>query len=431
MPPTFTPSPDVAFILNALLDIFERRVDYDSQTKHAIKINLGDVTLPGYLSQSDPVPRLIANEQFMALEKDGLLHLTWLPGETGNLLESVTLPTLRPTLRPSSGQTNSGQASSGQTRTTQHGTLYSLLDREPLTDARDRLEDLIRAELFRFSGEDWRGRALRSVLKRIRDGKSPTPFSLDDTDANLNLLTALNALSEVKTETPYRVFSVRVFNDSKRFQGLKSSLVRLAQRGNPKWMKLSAIETLLELHLVANPNYIHLAGNWQLATRNGEVLPLGGFSPSLGFPAAQVEYLHSVNIHADALLCIENLTSFHEFIRSQKIAQRTTQHALICLMGNPSPPIRRLLNLVPEETPIYLWADLDYGGFNILSQLRKEIRPSIQPYLMDIETFEKHARLSRPLTKSDQRNLKRLYARPELQDLYPVVGHILEQEAIR
>ena len=105
-------------------------------------------------------------------------------------------------------------------------------------------------------------------------------------------------------------------------------------------------------------------------------------------------------------------------------------------MGNPSPPIRNLLNLIPEETPIYLWAVLDYGGFNILSQLRREIRPSVQPYLMDVETFEKHARLSRPLTKSDERNLGRLLMRRELQDVYPAIERLLEnglkleQEAI-
>ena len=240
---------------------------------------------------------------------------------------------------------------------------------------------------------------------------------------NLGLLAVLLALSGFQTETPYRVFSVRLFNDSKRFDELNPAIVRLARSTNPKWKKLSNKEILRELHLVANPNYIHLAGNWQLTTQSGEILPLSRFSPSVGFPAAQVETLHSATIHADAILCIENLTTFHEFIRNKNLEE----YALICLMGNPSPPVRDLLNLIPEEIPIYLWADLDYGGFNILSQLRREIRPSIQPYLMDVETFDKHARLSRPLTKSDERNLYRLFARRELQDIYPVIEHLLER----
>jgi hypothetical protein len=105
-------------------------------------------------------------------------------------------------------------------------------------------------------------------------------------------------------------------------------------------------------------------------------------------------------------------------------------------MGNPSPAIRRLLQLISEETPLYLWSDLDYGGFNILAQLRKQISPRIQPYLMDIATFENYVHLSRPLTQLDARNLKRLTLNPNVKDIHPTIEHLLkrglklEQEAI-
>ncbi len=116
---------------------------------------------------------------------------------------------------------------------------------------------------------------------------------------------------------------------------------------------------------------------------------------------------------------------------------RSTIFAVICINGNPFPAIRHILRLVPETTPVHLWSDMDYGGFNILSQLRKQVSPRIQPYRMDIPTFESHAHLARPLTQTDERNLKRLCLRPELQDVRPVIEHLLkrgvklEQEAIR
>ena len=105
-------------------------------------------------------------------------------------------------------------------------------------------------------------------------------------------------------------------------------------------------------------------------------------SPFLGriFAAAQLEKLHAAAIHAKGLLCIENLTTFHEYIRSQDEARNlstSTHHATICLMGNPSPHIRRLLKLVSKETTIFLWADMDYKGFNILAQLQWQISPTI------------------------------------------------------
>lgn len=80
-----------------------------------------------------------------------------------------------------------------------------------------------------------------------------------------------------------------------------------------------------------------------------------------------------------------------------------------------------------ETTPISLWSDLDYGGFNILSQLRRTIGEEIQPYLMDINTPEANLPRARPLTVSDENNLKRLSLRPELHDIRHVIEHMLKR----
>ncbi len=426
---SFVPSHDVEIILNALLDKFENRAKrvthHASQnTPHApraIKITLTDLPLPAYFSQADPAPRLIANEQLTQLERAGLIALTWLPGETNHLLQSVSLATSN----------------------THHASLYTLLHREPASTTRARLETILLADQFRFSKDDWRTRAVHRALDQLRAGKSPAPFSLTDASWNLDLLAVLSALSTLEAETPHRVFSVRTFNDSKRFDDLKSAVVRLALAANRDWKPLSAEDILRELNLVANPTYIHLSGNWQLTTQSGEILSLGGFAPSVGFPAAQVETIQSVAIHADSVLLIENLTSFHQQAdrdtskHENNHETRNTSYATLCLMGNPSPSVRRLLRLIPETTPIHLWSDMDYGGFSILSQLRKKLKRPVHPYLMDIPTFEKYAQLSRPLTQADIRNLKHLCARPELADVRYVMEHLiqrglkLEQEAVQ
>src|SRR5512145_1066595 len=95
---TFSPSPDVTVVLNVLLDIYERRINQNARnpTEHAvrsIKVNFSDITLPTYFSQTDPNSRFVANEQFQALERAGLVKLAWITGETGHLLESVILKT--------------------------------------------------------------------------------------------------------------------------------------------------------------------------------------------------------------------------------------------------------------------------------------------------------------------------------------------------
>ena len=429
---SFIPSPDVKVILNALLDKFENRAKRNTehvtsylelkQSGRSIKISLSDISLPSYFSQTDPSPRLISNDQLTHLEQAGFIKLTWLPGEKGHLLQSVVL-------------------------ITEHATrIYELLHRSAITDQRACLETLLLADQFRFPKDDWRSRAIHRILAQLRDGKSPAPFSLTDSSWNLDLLTVLSSLSSLETETPYRLFSVHTFNDSKRFDELKPAIIRLARLANREWKSLSTEDILRELNLVANPNYIHMAGNWQLTTQSGEILSLNGFTPSIGFPAAQIETIQSVTIHANSVLCIENLTSFHEFLRARansrwNISSRGeadgTQHAIICLMGNPSPTVRHLLQLIPDSILIYLWSDMDYGGFNILSQMRKHVSAQTQPYLMDILTFEKYAHLSRPLTQIDIRNLERISVRPELADIRSTIEHLLhrglklEQEAIQ
>ncbi len=93
---SFIPSPDVAVVLNALLDILERRASQNgtraTQHSRSIKVTLADLPLPNYFSQANPEPRITANEQLIHLEKSGLIRLTWIPGETGHLLQSITLP---------------------------------------------------------------------------------------------------------------------------------------------------------------------------------------------------------------------------------------------------------------------------------------------------------------------------------------------------
>jgi hypothetical protein len=433
MESSFTPSPDVSVALNALLDILERRTEY---TTRSIKVTFAALPLPGYFSQANPEPRLIANEQISLLEKKGLLQLTWIPGETGHLLQSITLPK------------------------NEHGThtteIFQLLSRTPIAENRSHLESLLLADKFRFQ-DDWRARAISYILNQLKAEKSPSPFSLTDSNLNLDLLAVLQALPALTAETRYRVFSVRVFNDTKRFEAIKSHIVSLARLGNPEWKRISAEEVLRELNLVANPGYVHISGNWRLTTGNSEMLDLSGFTPSIGFPAAQISTLQSV--HAEFVLCIENLTTFHQQVDRytgrhvnsgtyHPIAERSgrnissssdterTRHAVICTYGNPSPAIRRILRLLPKTTPIYLWADLDYGGFNILSQLRRTVGEEIQPCLMDIETLEANIPRARPLTASDKNNLKRLSLRPELRDVRPVIefllrrGVKLEQEGV-
>ncbi len=404
----FIPSADVAAILNALLDIYERRPPHSHTptppyTPRAIRYALD--SLPSYHSQTDPAPRQIANEQLQTLERAGVVTLAWQRGEAGHLLSSVTL--------------NPDHAD----------TVFKLIQRTPIAARRARLADLLLGERFRFN--DWRLSAVQRAFDQLKAEKSPAPFSLSDDEFNRDLLVALAALDGAREETPYRVFSVRLFNDSKRFEELMGAVATLARRHQPEWRELTNGEILRELNLVANPDHLYLHGAWQLTDDTGQVMTLAEFHPSVGIPAAQASGLRQAKVSTDHVLCIENPTSFYEAIRNMQYAI-----SAICLWGNPSPACRHLLRCLPDEVRVLVWADIDYGGLNILAQLRERVNAKAAPHCMDIETLEAHARWARPLTPADVINLTRLLRRPALADMRPLVAHMiqrglkLEQEAI-
>jgi hypothetical protein len=132
----FTPTPDVAAILNNLLDVFERR---DGAPKQVIRVSLAELgkTLPGYYSQIDPTPRLLANEQLGQLAGRDYLSLIWEAGQSGHLLAAVTL------------------------NPAQTGPLYHLLNRQPLAEQRQRLREQLLGERMHLTG--WRRRRWKIV----------------------------------------------------------------------------------------------------------------------------------------------------------------------------------------------------------------------------------------------------------------------------
>jgi hypothetical protein len=410
----FKPAQDVGAILGSLLDIYERH-DPRQPFARTIRVRVSDLALPGYRSQIDPAPRQTVNEQLRELERRGYVRLTWLVGEEGHLLDTVALT---PDRAPE---------------------LFPWLGRAPLAAQRRALRGLLLGDRFRFAEGDWRRLAVERTLAQLHAGRSPAPFVLADSELNRNLLAALVALDQVTEETPYRVFSVRTYNDSKLFEGLRYALATLARRHGPGWSALTPDEALRELGLVPNPTHVYLYGPWRLITGEGQIVTMHAFYPAAGVPALMTARLQSVAVDTaavDRVVCVENLTTFYELIRYER-----ARLAALCLWGNPAPAVRHLLaclaGTLPAEVPLQVWADLDWGGLNILESLRRTVSPRFEPYRMDIATFEAHLRWARPLTDRDRERLARSLGHAALSDLRPLVEHLLaqglklEQEAIR
>ena len=155
------------------------------------------------------------------------------------------------------------------------------------------------------------------------------------------------ALDTVREETPYRVFSVRTFNDSKAFEPLKAALATLARRHGPGWGELTPEEALRELGLTPNPTHVFLYGPWRLIDAGGQVVIAGRLLSCRGRAvgddrgSAACGDRHGAAVQR--VVCVENLASFYELIRYEGEGL-----AALCLWGNPAPPVRHLLARLAE-----------------------------------------------------------------------------------
>ena len=155
----------------------------------------------------------------------------------------------------------------------------------------------------------------------------------------------------------------------------------------------------------------------------------------MGIPAALAARVRRVEVQVARVVCIENLTTFYELVRYEG-----QDVAALCLWGNPSPATRHLLRCLADSlsdsVPLHLWADIDYGGLNILAQLRRQVSPRFTPHRMDIATLKAHSRWAHPLSKNDERNLSQIRQQTVLNDMASLIDYMLlegiklEQEAI-
>jgi hypothetical protein len=191
-------------------------------------------------------------------------------------------------------------------------------DRPPVAAQGAALRDLPMGERYRFSDDDWRFRALDHTLAQLHAGKSSAHFVLADPNFNRDLLVAPVALDAVAEETPYRVFGVCTFSDSKAFEPLNTALATLARRHEPGWGELAPEEALAELGLTPNPTHAYLFSPWRLVIAAGQVATLDGFYPAVGVPTTMVATVQRVEIGAEMVkrvVCVDNLASFYELIR--------------------------------------------------------------------------------------------------------------------
>lgn len=297
--------------------------------------------------------------------------------------------------------------------------IYEYVNRVPKKDMNKSLLYLI---------ENYKGRNdvlskyCAAQYERINANKSTQFFNGDLTELE-NILIAVDELLKVNKETFMRDFSVRVFNDSKLFEGISTKVINLLYEYGDFPEKE---QVLGNLNIVKNPTYINFKGAGRV-TIKGQEINLTGLDGDIAISSIILSDIEKIQVVGKAVITIENLTSFHTFEDKDIFA--------IYLGGYHNSLRREFIKKMYEQNPnidYFHFGDIDAGGFYILEHLKRQTGVKFKAFKMDTETLMEYRKYTKPLTENDGKRLSKLID----SEYHDVVEYMLnnncklEQEAI-
>lgn len=214
------------------------------------------------------------------------------------------------------------------------------------------------------------------------------------------LLIALEGYDSLHGEAvTMRAFSSKCFRDSKRFEReVRDSFLRIACQYNTGLAEtceqgaLGIRDQLAYLGIYARPELYELSGDCVIRTAAG-IVNVGALQPyGLALPSTSVDMILSFDFsRIRKVVFIENKTNYDEYI----LSERKSWELAVYHGGFLSPQKRKLFakiagNLSPS-TPVFFWADIDLGGFQMFSHLQ-QIIPALLPMRMSGEEVEAYHR---------------------------------------
>ena len=232
-------------------------------------------------------------------------------------------------------------------------------------------------------------------LERLAANKSVEFFD-DDFDMYESILKVVSKITEVKSETFERDFSIQVLGDSKAFEKIRSKVVSLIY----EYGDFPDRETLLaDLNIVKNPGHVYFKGKGKL-TVCGQEIDFSKMPGDIALSSEMLKNVDDVTVFGNVVITIENLTTFNAFNCENSFA--------IYLGGYHNTSRRNFIKKVYEKNSDkqYLhFGDIDAGGFYILQHLRNKTGIAFVPYRMDAKTLKANIQYTKKLTENDKKRL--------------------------
>lgn len=248
------------------------------------------------------------------------------------------------------------------------------------------------------------------------------------------MLRCLNALAQLKHDTFKRLFSSRVFGDSKIFEReYEKKILTILTKYSPKAQEgMSDTEILTEHGIITYSQTLEFKGG--LLYELDQNTRIDTTAMVYGTVLNAQTLVHAIPVSLGTIkkvVTIENKANYESMVYDPETLYIYTH-------GFFSPKERafliKLQKLADASVEFYHWSDLDYGGIRIFLFVRQNLFPRLRPLYMDAATYERafQSGAGSPLDSDKRERLKNMDA-GELEELKNCIleyGMEIEQEAL-
>jgi len=229
---------------------------------------------------------------------------------------------------------------------------------------------------------DWGKNTITDISDAWFAGKTAFGCGVSSLNKLIDALIFVNwyFAQEITPQKDMRTISVSLFSDSKRLESILAVIARILASNTPKAIQIKKPKEIMEYWGVSKyPPSFRFKASINIHTQRG-ILDTNTAWPYLEIPP---DGIIDVSSHKkpDYILFIENKTTFERYSRELE-----DSGWIFYTNGFPSRQWQKLFKsitgLVPKETPIYHWGDLDEGGYRILTFMNNLLQCNLIPYMM-------------------------------------------------
>lgn len=283
--------------------------------------------------------------------------------------------------------------------------------------------------------DGWIKAYLDKILDDVSQNRLPGLWSADaqligDVLKALKLVYALDGGS-----ISMRAASVKLYANSKRFENdIKGPMISIAKRYEPVLAQLgedeeelSEREILSQLGIVKMSEILEFCGGLKVFYRDGAVdySPIRHGACIAGDALSEISRVELCGVQS--ILFIENKTNYTEYCLNSRHPSQ-----LVVLHGGLYSPTKgaffKLLSAALRKERVLYWGDIDLGGFHMFCRLRENIFPTLLPYNMDGQSFEKYKMAGLSRSESYLAKIEKLREDPRYAVFSDVIERILQSK---